>query len=171
MFRGKMLPDFLRDYAELYAALKEWHGIEQVKKVYDYFYAFVNRMGYGQWMVLQKVCPRLEDYEQNRRKRLLFYWVLELLYQGDMFLNLRWEFVPMPDKPDEQEVRIVRDAPSEAVMQTIGKPSIVDWYHRLLDNPDSNPDIDPAWLGLTVSSPWGGGEDTDMLPDTDSDYQ
>lgn len=162
MFRGKMLPDFLRDYAELYAALKEWHGLEQVKKVYDYFYSFVNRMGYGQWMVLQKVCPQVDGYEQTRRKRLLFYWVMELLYQGDLFLQLRWEFVPLPDKPDEQECRIVRVAPSEDMVKTFGKPTIIDWYNRLLDNPEYDPDIDPAWLGLERSaSQWGGTEDAD----------
>lgn len=166
MFRGKMLPDFLRDYAELYAALKEWHGLEQVKRVYDFFYSFVNRMDYGQWMVLHNVCPQTDDPELTRRKRLLFYWVMEVLYQGDMFLRLRWEFVPLPDHPDRQECRIVRDAPGEEVTQRFGKPSVTDWYNRLLRNPEIHPDIDPAWLGLgRVASQWGGGEEASQTSD------
>lgn len=156
MFRGKYtLPVWLRRTAPLYRQLVEQFGREQISKVYDYFFAFVSRMQWGQWMVLDKVCPDLD-------KRQLFYWVIELIYQSDLLSQFRFEFHPIPGNDERQEVRIVVVPPPDRLKEQwapfLGSDSryiYIDWYNRLLRDPRSNPDVNPAWLMLDATAKWG----------------
>lgn len=156
MFRGKYtLPVWLRMSAPLFRRLIEQHGREKVDAVYAFFFKFVQNMQWGQWMVLDKVCP-------DEEKRQLFYWVMELIYQSDLLSQFRFEYHPIPDKPELREVRIVMVAPPERIQQKwapmlgTNRYLFIDWYGRLCQDPMSHPDIDPAWLMLEVpASEWG----------------
>lgn len=161
MFRGKyILPVWLRKTAPIYRKLIEQFGREKVDAVYAFFFKFVSNMKWGQWMVLDKVCPDLE-------KRQLFYWVMELIYQSDLLSQFRFEYHPIPDKPDLREVRIVIVAPPDELQKKwepfLGKDRYlyIDWYGRFRCDPSCNPDINPEWLLLDAPVPeWG-----DNVPD------
>ena len=158
MFRGKYtLPVWLRKSAPLYRQLIEQHGREKVDAVYTFFFKFVSNMKWGQWMVLDKVCPKVED-------RQLFYWVMEMIYQSDLCSQMRFEYRDIPDKPELREVRIVVVAPPDELKKKwepfLGKDRYlyIDWYHRLCRDPDCDPDFKPEWLMLDApASEWGDG--------------
>lgn len=164
MFRGKHLPSFLEQQAPLYRQLVEQHGLEKVVKVYDYFFAFMSRMIWGQWMVLDKVCPDVQ-------MRQLFYWVVECIYQSDLISQFCFEYHDLPSDPSRREVRIVcveptadqlkRWRPFLPMMSTdqfSRRYSLIDWYGRLRQDPKSLPDVDPSWLMLEGGSDEAEGD-------------
>lgn len=153
MFAGKNLPLFLEETAPMFRSLVELHGREKVDKVYRYFFDFVSRMKWGQWMVLTKVCPDHDD-------RQLFYWVMELIYQSDLCSQMRWKWAPVGDK-DELRILVVPPTPEQIKRWApfIGQDCYlyIDWYGRLLRDPNCHPDIKPEWLMLEARSQWGSG--------------
>lgn len=161
MFRGKYLPSFLQHTAPLYASLVSQYGTEKVYRVYDYFFAFMNRMQWGQWMVVDKVCPDVA-------MRQLFFWCVECIYQSDFFSQFCFEYHPLPHDKSCREVRIVCVEPTSEQIQRwqwflphddngnlLRRYSLIDWFSRLRSDPSCNPDIDPAWLLLEARSAWG----------------
>lgn len=160
MFRGKYtLPVWLSKSAPLYRQLIEQHGREKVDAVYAFFFKFVQRMKWGQWMVLDKVCPDLE-------KRQLFYWVMEMIYQSDLLSKFRFEYHHIHDKQELREVRIVLVAPTDEQKKKwqpmLGQNTylFIDWYRRLCRDPKCDPDINPEWLMLDApASEWGNDGD------------
>lgn len=157
MFHGKNMPLFLRRYEGLYREMVEIHGIEKVRKTYYYFFNLCQKMQWGQWFVLNKMCSKPHD-------RLLLFWVMEMIYQSDLLSDFRFEHHPTDDKAVD-EVRIVVVAPSEERLKRqsvffVGRHYVLnDWYGRLLYDPKSNPDVRPEWLMLEQAR---DEEDTDI---------
>lgn len=171
MFRGKYLPGFFEQYAPLYRWLVQEHGQEKVWQVYDYFFGFVSKLQWGQWMVLDKVCPKVE-------MRQLFYWVMECIYQSDLCSQMRWEWAAPSGKPSgtvADELRIVVVEPPAELMKKwepfLGQRRYlyIDWFGRLRRDPGCNADIKPEWLMLEVQSEWGsvGEQQNDGLTSDD----
>lgn len=166
MLRGKYLPGFFEQYAPLYRWLVQEHGQEKVWQVYDYFFGFVSKLQWGQWMVLEKVCPKVE-------MRQLFYWVMECIYQSDLCSQMRWEWADAPrEKASEtgagepkQELRLVVVPPTPEQMKRwepfLGQRRYlyIDWFGRLRRDPGCNADVKPEWLMLEEQSEWGSGGD------------
>lgn len=164
MFRGKYLPDFFQQNAPLYSRLVERHGKEKVYKVYDYFFDFMSRMCWGQWMVVDRVCPDVS-------MRQLFYWVVECIYQSDLFSQFRFVWRPAQQNENSSlnEVLCIECvAPTQEQMQRwqwflpkaddgtlLQRYSLIDWFGRLRQDPKCDPDIDPSWLMLEATSEWG----------------
>lgn len=166
MFRGKFLPSFIEQSAPLYRRLIEQHGVEKVYKVYDYFFAFVSRMKWGQWMVLTRVCP-------DRDARQLFYWVMECIYQSDLCSQMRWEWAKIePSKKvsdgPQEELRLVIVEPTPEQKQRLGLFMgdncylYIDWFGRLRTDPNCHPDINPEWLMLDGKNTWGDNGEDDL---------
>lgn len=155
MFRGKYLPGFFEQYATLYRWLVQEHGQEKVWQVYDYFFGFVSKLQWGQWMVLEKVCPKVE-------MRQLFYWVMECIYQSDLCSQMRWKWEPVGDK-DELRIVVVSPTPEQLKKWRpfVGQNRYlyIDWFGRLRRDPGCNADIKPEWLMLEEQSEWGSGSD------------
>lgn len=151
MFRGKCLPLFFEEYAALYRYFIEEYGSAKVYQVYDYFFGFVSKLQWGQWMVLEKVCPKVE-------MRQLFYWVMECIYQSDLCSQMRFEI-------RGTETCLVVVAPTESQQKRwqpfLGKYRYlyIDWFGRLRRYPGCNADIKPEWLMLEEQSEWGSGSE------------
>ena len=157
MFRGKNLPQFLRQYREYYALLVGKHGRDKVLKVYTWLFKFLSSLHWGQWMVLDKVCPDLAN-------RGLFYWCFECIYESDLLSQYEFRRV-------DGEERIYVVEPSEEQRERLkdflpdGQYRLIDWYGRLLSDPRSNPDIRPEWLMLSE------GETTENISENSNDYE
>ena len=150
MFRGKNLPGFLEARQHEFAFLLDTYGREKFDKVYGYFFRKLASMQWGQWIVVEKACPREED-------RHLFRFVVELIYQSDILSRFRLERL-------EGETRIHIDAPSEeqqkkwSIFLGDHRYILIDWYGRLCKDPGCNSDIDPEWICLEAvqeASQWG----------------
>lgn len=168
MFRGRCLPDFLRTYQDHFAWIIQEYGRERFDRVYDWiFNLFTTQMSFGQWIVVEKICP-------DPHLRPLLYFVLELIYQSDMLSQFHFErCVPAPSNlstsptpsnspsspsqpslatPKVSELRVIMDPPPPNIRRILAPGSIryplVDWYSRLRLDPYCDPDIDPSWLGL-----------------------
>lgn len=144
MFRGKNLPQFIRDNREYYAVLMRLHGREKIAKVYGWLFRFLSSLQWGQWIVLDKVCPDLAN-------RGLFYWCFEFIYESDLLSQYEFRTV-------DGETRIYVVEPTEEQQRRFAdfysgrRYRLIDWYSRLLADPRSNPDVRAEWLML--------GEDT-----------
>lgn len=146
MFRGKNLPLFLRTYQEYYALLLGKHGRGKVRTVYNWLFRFLQQMQWGQWMVLEKVCPKAEN-------RGLFYWCFEMIYQSDLLSQYEFRTERTEDGGYiETRIYVVEpDADRQERLKGVFSGRhyrLVDWYNRLLDDPRSNPDVRPEWLML-----------------------
>ena len=166
MFRGKCLPEFLERTAPMFRSLVQEHGRAKVDAVYRYFFNFVSRMKWGQWMVLTKVCP-------DHNARHLFYWVMELIYQSDLCSQMRWEWAPAGPGKEELRLVVVPPTPEQAQQCApfLGNEHYlyIDWYGRLLNDPNCHPDIKPEWLMLEAQNKWGNNneqqdDDSDAMP-------
>lgn len=169
MFRGKYLPSFFERFAPAYKRIIEQHGIEKVYKVYDYFFAFMSRMQWGQWMVVDKVCPDVS-------MRQLFYWVVECIYESDLISQFR--FAWKEDTPNaslviecvaptaEQMKRWQYVLPSvtapDGKVQFLRRYSLIDWFSRLRQDPKCMPEVNPAWLLLDSGQSDDEAEDDDL---------
>ena len=168
MFRGKYLPGFLERYAPLYRELVEQHGLEKVVRVYDYFFAFMSRMTWGQWMVVEKVCPDVG-------MRQLLFWVVECVYESDLVSQFRFAWKPSGKDstlviecvaPDADEIqRWQWWLPRNADGTLTQRYSLIDWYGRLRQDPKALPEVDPAWLLLSSGTEESAAEDGDMVQD------
>lgn len=140
MFRGKNLPQFFKEYQEYYALLVTKHGLEKIQKVYAWLFKFLSAMQWGQWMVLDKMCPDIDN-------RGLFFWCFECIYESDLFSQYEFRTVD-----DETRIYVVEptDEQKEKWKDFLGdrRYRLIDWYERLQQNPKSNPDIRPEWLML-----------------------
>lgn len=96
MFRGRCLPDFLRTYQDHFAWIIQEYGRERFDRVYDWiFNLLTTQMSFGQWIVVEKICP-------DPHLRPLLYFVLELIYQSDMLSQFHFErCVPAPSLPSD----------------------------------------------------------------------
>ena len=156
MFRGRYLPDFLRTYQDHFAWIIQEYGRERFDRVYDWiFNLLTTQMSFGQWIVVEKICP-------DPHLRPLLYFVLELIYQSDMLSQFHFErCVTAPSNlsnlsnssnPKVTELRVIMDPPPPNIRRILAPGSIryplVDWYSRLRLDPYCDPDIDPSWLGL-----------------------
>ena len=164
MFRGKNLPGFLEARQYEFAFLLDTYGREKFDKVYGYFFRKLASMQWGQWIVVEKACPKEED-------RHLFRFVVELIYQSDILSRFRFEWL-------EGETRIHIDPPSEEQQKKWGvflgnrRYLLIDWYGRLRRDPGCNADINPEWLGLEapqVTSPWGERPASEQMDLSDTD--
>lgn len=154
MFRGRFLPDFLRSYQDHFAWMIREYGRDRFNRVYDWLFNLLStQMCFGQWIVVEKICP-------DKQLRPLLYFSLELIYQSDLFSQFHFErCVSAPSSPSSgssasrvTELRVVMDPPSPAIRAILAPGSVryplVDWYSRLRLDPHCDPDIDPEWLGL-----------------------
>lgn len=160
MFRGKNLPLFLERYQDDLHDILSVHGQEKFERVYNWVFREIGKLQWGQWWVLDKVCPKEED-------RHLFFYILELIYQSTLLCRLRFERV-------DDVVRIHVDAPSEIQQERLGiffadrKYVYVDWYNRYKYDPLSYRHIKPEWFGLEVASE-DIGDVGDELPEEAED--
>lgn len=159
MFRGKYLPGFFEQYAPLYADLVRQHGVEKVYSVYDYFFTYLSNMHWGQYFVWKKMCPN-SDYTQ------LVMWVLECIYESDLFSQFAFRWAKVDGVPDE-ELRVYCVEPTkhqkqlwQYFLRTDARYSLIDWFGRLRQDPKALPEIKSEWLLLT-----SGNE----IPEEDSD--
>lgn len=140
MFRGKCLPQFFQEYQEYYALLVGKHGRDKVHKVYAWLFKFLSSLQWGQWMVLDKICPDIDN-------RGLFFWCFECIYESDLLSQFEFRSV-------DGEARIYVLEPTDEqkerwkALLSARSYSLIDWYSRLIENPRSNPDIRPEWLML-----------------------
>ena len=159
MFRGRCLPDFLRTYQDHFAWIIQEYGRERFDRVYDWiFNLLTTQMSFGQWIVVEKICP-------DPHLRPLLYFVLELIYQSDMLSQFHFErCVTAPSNLSNPsnlanssnqkvtELRVIMDPPPHNIRRILAPGSIryplVDWYSRLRLDPHCDLEIDPSWLGL-----------------------
>ena len=159
MFRGKCLPQFFQEYQEYYALLVGKHGRDKVYKVYVWLFKFLSSLQWGQWMVLDKICPDIYN-------RGLFFWCFECIYESDLLSQFSFRTV-------DGETRIYVLEPTEEQRKELPfmfgerKYRLIDWYSRLLEDPLSNPDIRPEWLMLDYAV--DGTEEPDFTENTEND--
>lgn len=141
LFQGKyLLPYWLKQYQCETLALIEQHGQEKVWKVYDWVFKYMQSMHWGQWLVIEKIAP---DPTAQR----LLYWCMELIYQSDLISQFRVE-------RKDGETRVVSVEPDQehkkrySVFIGQGKYLLVDWFGRLRQDPKSNREVQPEWIGL-----------------------
>ncbi len=150
MFRGKYLPGFFEQYAPLYARLVGEHGVEKVYSVYDYFFAYLSNLHWGQYFVFKKLCPNTE-YAQ------LLMWVLECIYESDLCSQFAWRWAKDATGADELRVYCVEPTKEQRQMwqyflRPDGRYSLIDWFGRLRQDPKSLPEVNPEWILLSSDS-------------------
>ncbi len=147
MFRGKNLMQFFKTYQDYYALLLEIHGEEKIIQVYKWMFRFLSQMQWGQWLVVQKICPK-------REMRGLFYWSLECIYQSDLLSQMEFDKIDSQDGNRQLIVRLLEPTDEQKEQWRAFLPAekrsynFIDWYSRLLENPQSHPDFNPDWLQL-----------------------
>lgn len=163
MFRGKNLPQFFREYQEYYALLLRKHGQDKVVKVYLWLFRFLSGMQWGQWMVLEKVCP-------DPANRGLFYWCFECIYESDLLSQYEFRTERTEDGASETRIYVVEpDADRQERLKDFfsgRRYRLIDWYTRLLADPRSNPDVRSEWLMLGEE---GNGEEESVIENIEND--
>lgn len=146
MFRGKQLLEcWLKRYECETRDMLRIHGREKLEKVYYWVFRYVSGMTWGQWMVVDKIAP-------EGQQRRLFYWCMELIYQGDLLSQFRFERVG-------KELRIVVVEPTKeqqespmSVLYGNRRYLLIDWYDRIKNHSEMYPDIDPELFGFENES-------------------
>ena len=144
MFDGKNLVAFWEQYRYFYKFLIERYGIEKMLKVYNWTFRMLQNMEFGQWAILDKICP-------DKDNRFLLYFCLEHIYQSDMLSQFAWEEDKLvcvePTKKQRKRCREFYSADGRHYI-------LNDWFNRLLRCPDCFPGIKPEWITLGTE----GGE-------------
>lgn len=176
MFDGKYYPwtEYFRLYAPLYEHLVLLHGREKIDAVYDFFFKFIKTLHWGQYLSLTKVCP-------DQSNRVLFFWVMETIYQSDPFSDFRFERHPT-DNPAIDEIRIVIVEPSDLTIKKIrrnfGEGYYIDVNKRMylyndlygylrVASPECCPHFDFRWIlrDNAADNEWGDNVTTIMSSD------
>lgn len=148
MFRGKvvMWEDWFAQWRTEYEYLIKQHGYDKFRKVYDYFFRLLSGMKFGQWINVKKTCP-------DSQQLPLFHFVLEMIYQGDLFSSYTYDtehgyiYVDTPDKQLLQKLDMFFPDGDHYILN--------DQYRRWLSDhaTDSSSDDDDAYgnTAATVS--------------------